>query len=110
MARSTLRVADGHELARRLAFATVLERLCLALIELAGNIGHAEGTATTIPHHFTQDELSRVIGARREVVSGLLNRLRERRLIGYTRKSVIRVNRDALASYTQALARERKGK
>lgn len=43
-------------------------------------------------------------GTRREVVSGLLNRLRTRRVIGYTRKGVLRVNRDASARFTQALA------
>lgn len=100
-----LRVAEGHEAARRLAFATALERLCLALLELPRDLGQSEGTATTIPHHFTQDELARMIGARREVVSGLLNRLRERRLISYTRKGVMRVDRDALTRYTQSLAR-----
>jgi CRP/FNR family transcriptional regulator len=99
-----LRVADGHETARRLAFGTALERLCLALLELARDLGQAEGTATAIPHHFTQDELARMIGARREVVSGLLNRLRERRVISYSRKGVMRVNRGALATYTQSLA------
>ena len=99
------RVAEGHEAVRRLAFATALERLCLALLELARDLGQAEGPATTIPHHFTQDELARMIGARREVVSGLLNRLRERRLIGYTRKGIMSVNRDALAHYAQSLAR-----
>jgi len=44
--------------------------------------------------------------ARREVVSGLLNRLRERGLIRYSRKGPISVQRDALRSYLDALSRE----
>lgn len=103
-----LRVAEGHEATRRLAFATVLERLCLVLLELARDLGQPDGSATTIPHHINQEDLGRMTGARREVVSGLLNRLRERRVISYSRKGVIRVNRDALAKYAQFLARARR--
>jgi CRP/FNR family cyclic AMP-dependent transcriptional regulator len=98
------RLADGHEAIRRLAFATAPERLCLALLELARDLGQDDGTATQIPHHITQEDLGRMTGARREVVSGLLNRLRERGVISYTRKGVIRVNRDALTKYTLSLS------
>lgn len=100
-----LRLAEAHEAARRLVFATALERLCLALLELARDLGRPDGTAVTIPHHITQEDLGRMIGARREVVSGLLNRLRDRQVISYTRKGVIRVNRDGLVKYAQSLAR-----
>lgn len=99
-----LRISNGQEAARRLAFATALERLCLALLELARDLGQSEGAAMLIPHHFTQDELGCMIGARREVVSGLLNRLRKRRLISYTRRGLIHVNQDALTTYAQSLA------
>jgi CRP-like cAMP-binding protein len=100
-----LRLAEGHEAIHRLAFATALERLCLALLTLARDLGQDDATDTRIPHHITQEDLGRMTGARREVVSGLLNRLREQRVISYTRKGVIRVNRDALAKYTRSLSR-----
>lgn len=100
-----LRLAQVQETVRRLAFATALERLCLSLLDLARDIGHEAGNVTTIPHHFTQDELGRRIGVRREVVSGYLNRLRDRQVIGYTRTGVIQVNRDALARYALTLTR-----
>lgn len=99
------RLAEAHEAARRLVFATALERLCLALLELARDLGQPDGVFTTVPHHITQEDLGRMTGARREVVSGLLNRLRDRRVISYNRGGIIRVNRDALAKYTQSLAR-----
>ena len=102
-----LRLVEGHEAVRRLAFATAMERLCLALLELARDLGQDDGTDPLIPHHITQEDLGRMTGARREVVSGLLNRLRERGVISYTRKGVIRVNRDALAGYTRTLSRSR---
>ncbi len=100
-----LRLAQVQETIRRLAFATAPERLCLVLLDLARDIGQETGTVTNIPHHFTQDELGRMVGVRREVVSGYLNRLRDRQAVSYTRTGVIQVNRDALARYALSLAR-----
>lgn len=56
-----------------------------------------------IPHYIRQEDVARMTGARREVVSSLLNRLREKRVIGYSRKGSLRVDRAALESYVQAL-------
>jgi Mn-dependent DtxR family transcriptional regulator len=44
-----------------------------------------------------------MIAARREVVSGLLNRLRASGLIDYSRKGHIRVHRDSLKAYLESL-------
>jgi Mn-dependent DtxR family transcriptional regulator len=45
-----------------------------------------------------------MIGARREVVSGLLNRLRTDGLISYTRRGLIELDREALRAYIDSIA------
>jgi len=50
--------------------------------------------------------LAQMVAARREVVSGLLNRLRERGLIHYSRKGAISVHRGALREFVRSLAGE----
>ena len=60
-----------------------------------------------IPHYIRQEDVARMTGARREVVSGLLNRLREKGVIGYSRKGSLRVDRGALDRYVQSLKSSR---
>lgn len=89
-------LADAHEGLRSLSFDPVNERLARALLGLADRLGETGAHGTRIAHHITQEELARMIGARREVVSGLLNRFRDDGLISYTRRGLIEIDRDAL--------------
>ena len=97
------RVVEAQQAACSLAFAGTQERLCQVLARLADEIGEPAGRSTTIPHYIRQEDVARMTGARREVVSGLLNRLRDERVIGYTRKGTLRVNRSALDRFAQAI-------
>lgn len=89
-------LADAHEGLRSLSFDPVNERLARVLLGLADRLGETGTHGTRIAHHITQEELARMIGARREVVSGLLNRFRDDGLISYTRRGLIEIDRDAL--------------
>ena len=98
-----LRLREARQTVEGLAFASTLERLCLVLGKLASELGQPDGPAVMIPHYIRQEDVARMTGARREVVSGLLNRLRENGVIGYSRKGSLRVDRDALDRYVQSL-------
>jgi CRP/FNR family transcriptional regulator len=97
-------LADAHEGLRSLSFDPVTERLARALLGLADRLGEAGVRGKRIAYHITQEELARMIGARREVVSGLLNRLRTDGLISYTRRGLIEVDRAALAAYVDSIS------
>jgi len=97
-------LADAHEGLRSLSFDPVTERLARALLGLADRLGETGARGRRIAHHITQEELARMIGARREVVSGLLNRLRTDGLISYTRRGLIEVDGAALEAYVDSIS------
>jgi CRP-like cAMP-binding protein len=82
----------------------VSERLARALLELADRLGKVGVRGIRIGHYITQEELAHMIGARREVVSGLLNRLRSEGMISYTRRGLIEVNRESLKAYVDSVS------
>jgi CRP/FNR family cyclic AMP-dependent transcriptional regulator len=78
-------------------------RLTRTLLELASSLGEPTPHGTRIGHRITQEELARLISARREVVSGLLNELRKSGLISYTRGGAIVVDRRALENFLESM-------
>ncbi|MGH7428565.1 MAG: Crp/Fnr family transcriptional regulator, partial [Candidatus Methylomirabilaceae bacterium] len=96
-----LRLVETRQRARDLTFAGTLERLCLVLRKLATQLGEPDHGFTVIPHYITQEDVARMVGARREVVSSLLNRLREAGVITYSRKGALRVSESTLDRYLQ---------
>lgn len=96
------RLADAYERVESLSWETVLERLIRALLKLAADFGETSAAGTHIGHYIKQDELAKIVGARREVVSGLLNRLRNSGHIRYSPRGFIAVNRSALQAYVDA--------
>jgi CRP/FNR family transcriptional regulator, cyclic AMP receptor protein len=98
------RLADAYERVESLSWETVLERLVRALLKLAADFGETSGEGTHIGHYIKQDELAKIVGARREVVSGLLNRLRNSGHISYSPRGFIAVNRSTLQAYVDARA------
>lgn len=101
----SLRLLEARQTAERLVFASTRERLCMVLAKLVDELGEPGGRATTIPHYIRQEDVARMTGARREVVSGLLNRLREKGVVDYSRKGTLRVEPRALGRYVQSLQR-----
>jgi CRP/FNR family cyclic AMP-dependent transcriptional regulator len=96
-------LSDAQEGLRSLSFAPVTERLGRVLLALADRLGEPAPRGMRIRHHITQEELARLIGARREVVSGLLNRLRTDGFISYTRRGLIQVDKEALLAYVDSI-------
>ena len=78
-------------------------RLARTLMELAAALGESTPEGALILHYITQQELAHLIGARREVVSSLLNRLRDQGLIHYSRRGPITVDPAALRAYLESL-------
>ena len=99
------RLGEAYARVQSLSFEPAAERLARTLLMLADTLGEATSDGVHIAHYVRQEELAQMIAARREVVSGLLNRLRERGLIDYSRKGPISVNRAALQAHLDALAR-----
>jgi CRP-like cAMP-binding protein len=73
-----------------------MERLVRTLGRLADEFGEPDGEWMRLTHYFRQDDLAQMIGARREVVSTLLNQLREQGLITYGRKDGLLLRRSDL--------------
>ncbi len=100
------RLAEADEQLRSISLDPVLGRLGRALLRLAAGRGDTPTGSGEITHAITQEELARMIGARREVVSGLLNRLREHGLIRYAPRGPIHVDRGALQAFLRSIERE----
>ena len=100
------RLGTMHDRVESLAVEPAIERLARTLLLLADSLGEETPGGTQITHYVTQEELAQMVAARREVVSGLLNRLRKLGLIQYSRKSAISVRRDALQAYVDSLRRQ----
>jgi CRP-like cAMP-binding protein len=100
------RLGDTYTRLQSLSFESTLERLVRTLLMLADTLGEVTPEGVHIAHYVKQEELAQMVAARREVVSSLLNRLRERGLIGYPRKGQISVHRQALQAYLDSLGRE----
>ena len=99
------RLEEAHARLQSVAFEPTMERLVRTLLTMADTLGEPAEDGARIAHYITQEELAQLIGARREVVSGLLNRLRDDGLIYYSRKGRISVHRRALEAYRDAFAR-----
>lgn len=100
----TEQLAASNDRLHSLAFESALERLCRTLLLLAETLGEESPDGIHITHYIRQEQLAQLVAARREVVSGLLNRLRERGLISYPRKGQISVHRLQLQEYLNSLA------
>ena len=101
------RLADAYEQIESLSWDTVLYRLVRTLLRLAEELGEPSEEGVRLGHYIRQEELARLVGARREVVSGLLNRLRVSGDISYSPRGAITVRQNRLQRFLEAGARER---
>jgi CRP-like cAMP-binding protein len=98
------RLAEAYEQIASLSWDTVLYRLVRTLLRLADELGHPAEDGTSL-HYIKQEELARLVGARREVVSGLLNRLRVSGHISYSARGAITVRTGSLHQFLEARSR-----
>jgi len=79
-------LADAYDQVNRLADDGVLQGLIKVLRSLALTVGQPSGSLVEIDAYLTHDELSHMVGARRERVSTALNALRRGGLVRYSRR------------------------
>ena len=84
-------LAEAYDRLRSRSADPTMYRLARVLMDLAAELGEPTPEGMLGLHYITQQELAHLIGARREVVSGLLNRLRDQGLIRYSRRGPITV-------------------
>jgi CRP/FNR family transcriptional regulator, cyclic AMP receptor protein len=99
------RLADAYEQIESLAWDTVLYRLVRTLLRLANELGEPSESGVRLAHYIRQEELAQLVGARREVVSGLLNRLRTSGHISYSPRSAITVRPTSLQRFLEGRSR-----
>jgi CRP/FNR family transcriptional regulator len=100
---ASARLLETYQRLESLSAEPVIGRLTRTLIDLASDLGEPAAHGIEIRHHITQEELGRLISARREVVSSLLNELRKTGLISYTRRGYIVIHRDALENLLESI-------
>jgi CRP/FNR family transcriptional regulator, cyclic AMP receptor protein len=98
------RLSEAYDQLLILSFDKTMERLIRKLLDLAEHLGEPAPEGVSIMHYVKQEELAQMIGAPREVVSSLLNQLRERDLVSYSRKRRLTVNPDALRTYLTSIS------
>jgi CRP/FNR family transcriptional regulator len=99
------RLADAYEQIESLSWDTVLYRLIRTLLRLANELGEPSDSGVSLAHYIRQEELARLVGARREVVSGLLSRLRASGHISYSPRGAITVRPASLQRFLEARSR-----
>lgn len=92
-------LSAAYDQIQTLSFSNTMERLVRTLGRLADEFGEPDGEWIRLTHYFRQDDLAQMIGARREVVSTLLNQLREQGLITYARKDGLLLRRSGLDQF-----------
>src|SRR5438874_5174406 len=93
------RLSEAYEQLRTFAVDRRMERLVRTLLKLGKDFGSKTSAGIEIAHYLKQEEIGQVIGARREVVSGLLNQLRSLRLVSYSRNHKIAIDAKGLERY-----------
>jgi CRP/FNR family transcriptional regulator len=96
-------LAEAYDRLRSLSADPTIYRLARTLMDLAADLGESTPEGSLVLHYITQHELAHLIGARREVVSSLLNRLRDQGLIHYSRRGPITVDPDALRGFLESI-------
>lgn len=99
-----LRLSQAHDQLMILSFDKTMERLARKVLELADELGDSTSEGTNIAHYIRQEELAQMIAAPREVVSTLLNELREMNLVAYSRKGRLTVRTEALRVFLDSIA------
>ena len=96
-------LAEAYDRLRSLSADPTMYRLARALMDLAADLGEPSPEGRLGLPYITQQELAHLIGARREVVSSLLNRLRDQGLIHYSRRGPITVDPGALRAFLESV-------
>jgi CRP/FNR family transcriptional regulator, cyclic AMP receptor protein len=84
------RLAELRQQIAILAFDPIPQRLARELLHLAQSLaGPAEGGSLEVAVNLTHEELAKMVGTSREVVSALMNQFRRRGLLKYGRRNIV---------------------
>jgi CRP-like cAMP-binding protein len=89
-------LADAYDQITSLRVHNLHGRVVQVLLDLAAKLGSANGDPVQIPAYLTQEEISQMVGARRERVSTTLNSLRRRGLVDYSSRGHLLLQTAAL--------------
>lgn len=89
---------EAYSQVNALAVDNLLHRLVNILLRLAEKVGHNLGRVVELSIYLTQEELSQMVGARRERVSTALNSLRRSGAIEYSKQGTLILRTDILKS------------
>ena len=103
------RLAEAYDRLQSMSLDLTEERLVRTLLKLADELGQSAPDGLAIGHYIKQQDLAQIVAARREVVSTLLNQLRQRGLVSYHRRGRIRLDRGALQSHLDTIVTKREG-
>jgi CRP/FNR family transcriptional regulator, cyclic AMP receptor protein len=93
-------LADAYEQITTLTVYDLTGRVVQVLLSLATKLGTADSDPVKIPAYLTQEEISQMVGARRERVSTTLNVLRRRGLVDYSSRGHLVLHVAALREVT----------
>ncbi len=92
-------LSDAYEQVNTMALDDTLHRTVKVLLKLAAKLGRHSGQAVEIATYLTQEEIAKMVAARREKVSIALNLLRRRGLVQYSRRGHLLLDVKALENY-----------
>jgi CRP/FNR family transcriptional regulator, cyclic AMP receptor protein len=95
------RLSRAYDTIQELSFDRLGDRLAKVLLRLADEFGQQAEGGTELQHYISQEELAQMLSARREAVSTALNRLRDKGLIGYSRRGKLTIDRVGLAAFVE---------
>lgn len=102
------RLSESYDRLAMLSFDDTTTRLARTLIKLGTQLGQPTVGGVEIAHYVRQEDLAEMIGASREAVSSLLNRLRKLQLVEYRRKGRLLIRTAALLDYLERVGRARR--
>lgn len=93
------RLAELQEEIATLAFYAIPQRLAKELVHLASSLPSAnKGKGPEVALNLTHEELAKVVGTSREVVTAVMNQFRRRGLVRYGRRNIV-VSPERLQEY-----------
>lgn len=89
-------LTDAYNQIAAVTIHDLTERVVQTLLKLAPKLGRPSGDGVQIAAYLTQEEISQMVGARRERVSIVLNSLRRRGQVDYSNRGHLLLNVTAL--------------
>lgn len=94
-------LADAYEQLNSLAFSDIMHRLIRVLLKLASQMGRYSRHGVVLSAYLTQEEISQMVGVRRERVSTAMNLLRKAGMVNYSHHGYLVLDVKAMREYSR---------